>query len=344
MANWEAVILVLVKILLALGVIMTVIAYMTLMERKVLAFLQVRLGPNRVGPWGLLQPAADGIKLLFKEEITVASADRFLYLIAPVIVMVCALLPFAVVPFGKGILGGSLFGISLEQWDLGKGVLADLNTGILFIFAISSLSVYGVVLAGWSSNNKYSLLGGTRASAQMISYELALGLSVVGILMLSGTLSLVGIVEDQNQIWKWNCFRQPLGFLIFLIAGSAEICRTPFDFIECENEIVAGYQTEYSSMKFGLFYLAEYGHLLLLSSLMVTLFFGGWQGPVLPPFMWFAGKVFVAIFFFIWVRGTYPRLRYDKLMRFGWKVMLPVALLNIMITALGYTLYLEIQG
>jgi NADH-quinone oxidoreductase subunit H len=197
-----------------------------------------------------------------------------------------------------------------------------------------------MVLAGWSSNNKYSLLGGTRASAQMISYELALGLSVVGVLMLSGSLSLVKIVEDQDFIWKWNCFRQPLGFLLFLVAGSAEICRTPFDFIECENEIVAGYQTEYSSMKFGLFYLAEYGHLLMLSALITTLFLGGWQGPLLPPFMWFTGKVFIMLFFFVWVRGTYPRWRYDRLMNFGWKVLLPVALLNIMITALIYSIYL----
>ncbi|MGQ9654560.1 MAG: NADH-quinone oxidoreductase subunit NuoH [Thermodesulfobacteriota bacterium] len=344
MMTWGAVLLVLVKVLLAIGVLMTIIAYMTLMERKVLAFIQVRYGPNRVGPWGLLQPLADGIKLLFKEEITVAGADKFLYLLAPAVVTVCALIPFAVVPFGKGILGESLFGIPLDQYDLGRGVLADLNVGILFVFAISSLGVYGVVLAGWSSNNKYSLLGGVRSSAQMISYELSLGLSVVGVLILSGTLSLVGIVEDQDQIWKWNCFRQPLGFLLFLIAGSAEVCRTPFDFIECDNELVAGYQTEYSSMKFGLFYLAEYGHLLLLSSLLTTLFLGGWQGPVLPPFMWFAGKVFAVLFFFIWVRGTYPRLRYDRLMQLGWKVMLPAALFNIMITALVYTLYLEFRA
>lgn len=340
MVSLGALVLLLVKILLALGVIMTAIAYMTLMERKVLAFLQVRLGPNRVGPWGLLQPLADGIKLLFKEEITVAGADRFLYLLAPGIVMVCALMPFAVVPFGKGILGESLFGIPLDQFDLGKGILADIDTGILFIFAISSLSVYGVVLGGWSSNNKYSLLGATRASAQMISYELALGLSVVGVLLLTGSLSLVKIVEDQDWILKWNCFRQPLGFLIFLIAGSAEICRTPFDFIECENELVAGYQTEYSSMKFGLFYLAEYGHLILLSSLVTTLFLGGWQGPVLPPFVWFTGKVFLMLFFFVWVRGTYPRLRYDKLMRLGWKVLLPAALVNVVLTAVIYSLYL----
>lgn len=340
MVTLGAIVLVLVKILLALGVIMTAIAYITLMERKVLAFLQVRLGPNRVGPWGLLQPLADGIKLLFKEEITVGGADRFLYLLAPGIVMVCALMPFAVVPFGKGLMGETLFGIPLDQFDLGKGIIADIDTGILFIFAISSLSVYGVVLGGWASNNKYSLLGATRASAQMISYELALGLSVVGILLLSGSLSLVKIVEDQDLIWKWNCFRQPLAFIIFLIAGSAEVCRTPFDFVECENELVAGYQTEYSSMKFGLFYLAEYGHLLLLSSLVTTLFLGGWQGPILPPFVWFSAKVFLMLFFFIWVRGTYPRLRYDKLMHFGWKVLLPASLVNVVATAVIYSLYL----
>jgi NADH-quinone oxidoreductase subunit H len=338
MTDWGAVLLVAIKGFLALGAIMTIIAYMTLMERKVLAFIQVRKGPNRVGPWGLLQPLADGIKLLFKEEISVSGADRILYLMAPVIVTVCALLPFAVVPFGKGIVGGKFLGVPLDQWALGQGVLADINTGVLFIFAISSLGVYGVVLAGWASNSKYPLLGANRAAAQMISYELALGLSVVGVLLLSGTLSLVGIVEDQDRIWKWNCFRQPLGFLLFLIAGSAEICRTPFDFIECENELVAGYQTEYSSMKFGLFYLAEYGHLLLLSTLVTTFFLGGWQGPVLPPIVWFSGKVFAMLFFFMWVRGTYPRLRYDLLMQLGWKVILPAALFNIMITALVLTL------
>lgn len=339
-----ALLLLVVKVLLAVGVIMTIIAYLTLMERKVLAFIQVRLGPNRVGPWGLLQPLADAVKLLFKEEITVGTAERFLYLLAPVITTVCALVPFAVVPFGKGIIGETILGIPIDQWALRKGVIADVNTGILLIFAISSLGVYGVVLAGWASNSKYPLLGANRAAAQMISYELALGLSVVGVLMLSGSLSLVRIVEDQDLFWKWNVFRQPLGFLLFVIAGTAEICRTPFDFIECENEIVAGYQTEYSSMKFGLFYLAEYGHLLLLSALLTTLFLGGWQGPILPPFVWFAAKVFAVIFFFMWVRGTYPRLRYDLLMQLGWKVMLPVAIVNIMLTALGYSLWLEAQS
>jgi NADH-quinone oxidoreductase subunit H len=213
--------------------------------------------------------------------------------------------------------------------------------GILYIFAISSLGVYGVVLGGWASNNKYSLLGGIRAGAQMISYELGLSLSVIGALLLAGSLSLVQIVEAQDSIWKWYVFRQPLGFILFLIAGSAEIARTPFDLIECENELVAGYQTEYSSMKFGLFYLGEYAHLLFLSALMTTLFFGGWQGPVLPPIFWFMAKMFFFVFLFVWIRGTYPRLRYDRVMTFGWKVLLPVGIFNVMATAFVYTIWLQ---
>jgi NADH-quinone oxidoreductase subunit H len=213
--------------------------------------------------------------------------------------------------------------------------------GILYIFAISSLGVYGVVLGGWASNNKYSLLGGIRAGAQMISYELGLSLSVVGVLLIAGSLSLVQIVEAQDSIWKWYVFRQPLGFILFLIAGSAEIARTPFDLIECENELVAGYQTEYSSMKFGLFYLGEYAHLLFLSALMTTLYFGGWQGPLLPPIFWFMAKMFFFVFLFVWIRGTYPRLRYDRVMTFGWKVLLPVGLFNVMATAFVYTIWLQ---
>jgi len=203
------------------------------------------------------------------------------------------------------------------------------------------LGVYGVLLGGWASNNKYSLLGSIRTGAQMISYELGLSLSVVGVLLLAGTLSLTGIVEAQDSVWKWYIFRQPLGFLLFLIAGSAEIARTPFDLLECENELVAGYQTEYSSMKFGLFYLGEYAHLLFLSSLASTLFLGGWQGPILPPIVWFLLKTFFFVFLFVWVRGTYPRLRYDRVMNFGWKVLLPVGIFNVMITAFFYALYLQ---
>ncbi len=338
------VILVVVKVAIFFVVLLSLVAYITLMERKVLAFIQVRLGPNRVGPWGLLQPLADGAKLLLKEEITVTSANRLLYLISPVIATVTALVPFAVIPFGKGLQIDRIFGLSVSPYALNKGIIADINIGILYIFAITSLGVYGVVLAGWSSNNKYSLLGGIRAAAQMISYELALGLSIMGVLMLSGTLSLVGIVEAQDKIYNWFIVRQPLAFIIFLIAGSAEICRTPFDLVECENELVAGYQTEYSSMKFGLFYLGEYAHLLLLSTMVTTLFLGGWQGPILMPWMWFAIKTFVMLFFFIWIRGTFPRIRYDRLMKFGWKVLLPATLFNIVITAFIYYLYLEWKG
>jgi NADH-quinone oxidoreductase subunit H len=335
------IILVIVKVLLVVGAVLTFVAYLTLIERKVLGWIQVRIGPNRVGPWGLLQPLADGAKLLLTEEITVTGANRIIYLAAPLIVVVCALIPFGVIPFAKGLGLESILGPLAAKYGLNEGVVSDLNVGILYIFAISSLGVYGVVLGGWASNNKYSLLGGVRASAQMISYELGLSLSVVGVLLLAGSLSLVQIVDSQDAIWKWYVFRQPLGFILFLIAGSAEIARTPFDLIECENELVAGYQTEYSSMKFGLFYLGEYAHLLFLSALMTTLYFGGWQGPFLPPIVWFMGKMFFFVFLFVWIRGTYPRLRYDRVMTFGWKVLLPVGLFNVMATAFVYTVWLQ---
>ncbi|MGA8831195.1 MAG: NADH-quinone oxidoreductase subunit NuoH, partial [Desulfomonilaceae bacterium] len=324
--------------------VLTFVAYLTLLERKVLGWIQVRIGPNRVGPWGLLQPLADGAKLLLKEEITVSAANTVVYIIAPLIVVVCALLPFGVIPFAKGLGLENILGPVANKFDLNTGVVADINLGILYIFGISSLGVYGVILGGWASNSKYSLLGSIRAAAQMISYELGLSLSVIGVLMLAGSLSLVNIVEAQDSIWKWFVFRQPLGFILFLIAGSAEIARTPFDLMECENELVAGYQTEYSSMKFGLFYLGEYAHLLFLSSLMTTLFFGGWQGPILPPIFWFLGKTFFFVFVFVWIRGTYPRLRYDRVMQFGWKTLVPVGLLNVMATAFVYTLWLKYVG
>jgi NADH-quinone oxidoreductase subunit H len=334
-------ILVLVKVLLVIGAVLTLVAYLTLIERKVLGWIQVRIGPNRVGPWGLLQPLADGAKLLLKEEITVAGANRIIYLAAPLIVVVCALIPFAVIPFTKGLGLESIFGPFVSRYDLNEGVISDMNVGILYVFAISSVGAYGVVLGGWASNSKYSLLGAIRSAAQMISYELGLSLSVVGVLLLAGSLNLTQIVNAQDSIWKWYVFRQPLGFILFLIAGSAEIARTPFDLIECENELVAGYQTEYSSMKFGLFYLGEYAHLLFLSCLVTTLFCGGWQGPLLPPIVWFMGKVFFFVFLFVWIRGTYPRLRYDRVMTFGWKVLLPAGLFNVMATAFCYTLWLQ---
>lgn len=341
-------ILVLVKILVVIVAVLTFVAYLTLLERKVLGWIQVRLGPNRVGPWGLLQPLADGAKLLLKEEITVSGANKIVYIVAPLIVVACALIPFAVIPFSEGLGLKTILGPMADTYGLNNGVISDANAGILFVFGISSLGVYGVVLGGWSSNSKYSLLGAVRSSAQMISYELGLSLAVLGVLLLAGTMSLKGIVEAQDTIYKWYVFRQPLGFLLFLIAGSAEIARTPFDLLECENELVAGYQTEYSSMKFGLFYLGEYAHLLFLSAMVTTLFFGGWQspfaglgGPILPGVVWFLAKTFLFVTFFVWVRATYPRLRYDRVMSFGWKVLLPVGLLNVMVTAFFYALWLQ---
>ena len=311
-----------VKVVVVFGAMMLCVAYMTLMERKVLGHMQVRFGPNRTGPFGLLQPIADGIKLFFKEDIIVPHANRLIYIFAPTVIVITALVSYAVIPFGDS------FTILGQKVDL---VVADVNVGLLYLFAISSLGVYGVVMGGWASNNKYSLLGAIRSSTQMISYELSLGLSVIGVLMITGSLSTVQIVEAQSKVWF--VLYQPLGFIIYLICAVAECSRTPFDLTECDNELVAGYQTEYSSMKFALYYLAEYAHILVVSSLAVTLFFGGWHGPILPPVIWFLIKVFCFIFFFIWVRATYPRFRYDQLMKFGWKVLFPLALLNIMITA-----------
>jgi NADH-quinone oxidoreductase subunit H len=317
-----------VKVLIVFGAMLLVVAYMTLMERKVLGHMQVRFGPNRVGPFGLFQPVADGIKLFFKEDIVVPFANRIIYMLAPAVIVITALVSFAVIPFGDSV---KILGHTIDL------VVADVNVGILYLFAVSSLGVYGVVMGGWASNNKYSLLGSIRSSAQMISYELSLGLSIVGVLMIVGSLSLTQIVEAQSSVWF--VLYQPLGFIIFLISAVAECSRTPFDLTECENELVAGYQTEYSSMKFGLYYLGEYAHILVVSSLAVSLFFGGWQGPLLPPILWFLIKVFAFIFFFIWIRATFPRFRYDQLMKFGWKVLFPLSLLNILLTAVGLILF-----
>jgi NADH-quinone oxidoreductase subunit H len=320
----------LVKVLIVFIGMLLIVAYMTLMERKVLGRMQVRFGPNRVGPFGLLQPVADGIKLFFKEDIIVPHANRIIYILAPAVIVVTALVSYAVIPFGNSV---KILG---HRIDL---VVADVNVGLLYLFAVSSLGVYGVVMGGWASNNKYSLLGSIRSSAQMISYELSLGLSLVGVLMIVGSLSLNRIVDAQSSVWF--VLYQPLGFIIYLISAVAECSRTPFDLTECENELVAGYQTEYSSMKFGLYYLAEYAHILVVSSLAVSLFFGGWQGPFLPPVIWFLIKVFIFIFFFIWVRATFPRFRYDQLMKFGWKVLFPLALVNILLTAVGLIVFSE---
>ena len=302
-----------IKVILFFSVVMGMVAYMTLMERRFLGFFQLRLGPNRVGPMGLLQPVADGIKLLFKEDMTVFHANRFYFILAPMISLVAVLACFAAVPFTDTFF------------------VSDMNVAVLYLMGVSSMGIYGVLLGGWSSNNKYALLGGFRAAAQMISYEIPLALSVVGILILSGSLNIFDIVRSQEN--GWYILKQPLGFIIFIIAISAETNRTPFDLLECENELVAGYQTEYSSMKFGLFYMAEYAHILLASCLITLFYLGGWNGPFLPAFIWFFIKIFLVFACFIWVRATFPRIRYDQLMNFSWKIMMPLSFLNVMVTA-----------
>ncbi len=316
-----------VKVIVVFVCVLLCVAYMTWLERKVLGHMQVRCGPLRVGWHGLMQPIADGLKLFFKEDIVLSNANKFLYILSPMIITIAAYASFAVVPFGDQI---ALFGRNIDLH------IADIDIGVLYIFALSSLSVYGVTLAGWSSNSKYALLGGLRASAQMISYELSIGLSIIGVLMLSGSLRLVDIVAAQDV---WYIFYQPIGFLVFLICGFAECNRSPFDLPEAENELVAGFHVEYSSMKFALFFMAEYAHMIVVSALVATLFLGGWRGPVLPGVVWFLLKVFAMLFLFIWVRATFPRFRYDQLMKFGWKVLFPVALLNILLTGICMVLW-----
>jgi NADH-quinone oxidoreductase subunit H len=324
----------LLKIAVVFNVVMAVVTLLVWVERRVSAFIQDRLGPNRVGPYGLLQPFADAIKFIYKEDLIPGQVDRRVFVIAPALSLIPALITFAVIPFGGTL---SIFG-----WEIPL-IITDVNIGVLYILALSSLGVYGVVLAGWSSNNKYSLLGGLRSSAQMISYELALGLSIVGVLLLTGSLSLREIVYAQHGLW--NVVKQPLGFFIFLVAVFAETNRLPFDLPEAETELVAGYHTEYAGMKFAMFFMAEYANMVTASALVVTIFFGGWMIPFVStpdPSPWwlsilevlaFSGKVAVLLFLFVWVRWTIPRFRYDQLMMLGWKVLLPLALLNIFLTA-----------
>lgn len=320
------IILTLIKVVVVLVVFFLMFAYLTWLERKLLGHFQVRYGPMRVGPHGLLQPFADGFKLLFKEDITPAGANKVVYALAPLLTFIPAFIIFAVIPFGHKV---KLFG---QEIDL---VISDFNLGLLYVFAVASIGVYGIVLAGWSSNNKYSLLGGLRSSAQMISYEVSLGLSIIGVLMLSQSLSLVEIVKQQNTLFNWFIFRQPLGFVIFVICAIAETNRIPFDLPEADNELVAGYYTEYSSMRFAMFFLGEYGSMVNASALIATLFLGGWQGPWLPGWIWLLIKIGVLLFIYIWLRATLPRFRYDQLMRFGWGILLPLALLNIFITGIA---------
>ncbi len=312
-------------------------AVMVYVERKVAALLQQRMGPYLVGPKGLLQPLADIIKLMFKEELRPAAADPLLFVLAPIISATAAFTAFAVVPFGAET---TLFGLLDEPLRL---QVADVNVAILVVFAIASMSVYGIVLAGWGSNSKYSLLGGLRSSAQMISYELSYGLALASVLVVGNSLSLTEIVNRQAGTWlhlvpRWFVFLQPVGFVIYLTAGIAETNRAPFDFPEAEQELVAGYHTEYSSMSFAMFFLAEYINMVTVSAVATDLFLGGWHGPFLPEslgWIWFLVKVAAILFFYVWMRWTLPRYRYDQLMRFGWKVLLPVAVLNLMATAAG---------
>ena len=314
-------------------------AYLTLYERKALARIQSRLGPNRAGPWGLLQPIADAVKLIFKEELTPARADKLIFTLAPVITVVPAVVITAVVPWGPSL---DILGYHLNLY------IADVNVGVLYIMSIASIAVYGIVLAGWSSNNKYAMLGGLRSSAQMISYEIALGLSFVSAILLAGSMRMLDIVIAQGGYWlyfipKWFVVLQPVGAGIFLIATLAEVNRAPFDMPEAEQELTAGYHTEYSGMKFALLFMAEYTKMIAISAIGATVFFGGYNGPFVDRFPWLGPvyiflKIFILLFGMIWVRATFPRIRYDRLMAFGWKVLLPLSLALVFITAVGIIL------
>jgi NADH-quinone oxidoreductase subunit H len=327
--HWnDSILILLLKIVIIFGAVMNVVGLLSWVERKVMARVQMRPGPTRVGPFGLFQPLADLIKFLFKEDVIPTNANRFLYILAPLISLVPAFLAFAVVPFGPSFQ------------------VTDLNVGLLFIFAVTSLGVYGIALGGWASNSKYPLMGAMRSAAQMISYELSMTLSVVGVLMIANTLSLREMVLSQQSTWfgfipRWNIFLQPVAFVIYVIAATAETNRLPFDLAESEQELVAGWHTEYSSMKFLMFMMAEYANMIAVSALATVMFLGGWNGPMFgPPLLqavlpifWFVLKVGVFIMFYVLLRSTIPRFRYDQLMKFGWKFLLPLALANILVTS-----------
>ncbi len=333
-----------VKIAVVLGVVALVVAYMTLLERKVLGFMQLRLAPRRVGPRGLLQPIADGIKLFIKEDPTPDGADRALFLLAPVMAIIpafaaLAVLPFAIAPF-------EIFGYKITPF------ITDVNIGVLYILSITSLGVYGIILGGWASNSKYSMMGSLRSAAQMISYEVPLGLSIVGVLMMAGTASMVGIVQSQRVSGWWFIVPQCVGLFCYFVSAVAETNRIPFDLPEAEAELVAGYQTEYAGMKFAFYMLAEYTNMVVVASLATTLWLGGWlrpfpnvealeflnwlnwAHPALSGIFWFSFKAFLILFIYIWLRGTFPRYRYDQLMRLGWKWLLPLSLANVVATGL----------
>jgi len=333
----------LIKIAMVMVVVLLTVAFLTLAERKVLSWMQDRMGPMEVGPYGILQPVADGLKLFFKEDIIPSGANWLLFSLAPILSFVPALIGFAVIPYGPN-QEIEIFGVTVKPF-----IISDINIGILYILAFTSIGAYGVILGGWASNNKYSLLGGLRAAAQVISYELNIGLAIVGVLILAGSLSMVTIAEQQAGPWglvHWNLFGglQIVGFVVYVISAVAETNRLPFDLPEAESELVAGWMTEYSGMRFAFFFLAEYANMILVSCIAAVLFLGGWHSPfpftLLPEnaawiegVFWFTVKVYFFLFLFFWIRATLPRLRYDQLMRFGWKVMLPLALANVMITS-----------
>lgn len=327
--DWVMVLLIIIKLALIFTFILSLAAYLVLAERKLLARMQLRHGPNRIGPFGMFQPMADLIKMLTKEDLRPTGSDRWLFLLAPGISAVTALVAFAVIPFTPPI---TILGRELPM------VVVDLNIGILFFLGLSSLAVYGVTLGGWASNSKYSLLGSIRALAQLISYELSMGLSIIPIVMIAGSFSLTDIVNAQAGLPF--AVTQPLAFLIFFISAAAESKRTPFDMPEAENELVSGYHTEYSGMRFGLFFVGEYINMIVLGALVTVFFLGGWHGPLLPAIIWFVVKLLAVLFLFIWIRGTMPRLRYDQLMHFGWKLLVPLALVNVVITG-GWLLWLN---
>jgi NADH-quinone oxidoreductase subunit H len=325
----------LVQILVLLNAVLIAVTYMVLLERKVIAWAQSRLGPMRVGPYGVLQPIADAIKLLLKEDITPARADKWLFTLAPIMSLVPALIAFAVIPFGGH---ARIFGRDVPLF------IADVNVGLLYIVSITSIGVYGIILAGYASNSKYPLLASLRASAQLISYEVAVTMMLVSVIATAGTLSMVGIVEAQLQNRVWFAFIQPVALVVLFIGGLAETNRTPFDLAEAEQELTGGFHTEYSGMRFAMFFLAEYANMIVVSAVVTTLFFGGWLRPfpnvgwlgflgLIPGWIWFLVKCFVFLYVFIWIRATLPRYRYDQLMRLGWKVLIPVALVNLFVTA-----------
>ncbi len=338
-----------IGVLMGFQIVLMIVAYTVLGERKLLGWMQGRIGPNRVGPWGVLQPFADLLKFILKEDIVPDKSTKFVYFLAPLVALTCALMPIVVYPFGPAI---TTIDWSFLPYGLGEGVralpltIAKIDVGVLFVLGITSVGVYGIALAGWSSNSKYSLMGGLRSSAQMISYELAMGASVIGVVMLAGTLDLNGIIYAQQQsTFRWFIIPQFIGFFVFLISAFAETNRTPFDLPEAETELVAGFHTEYSALKFALFFMAEYVNMFTVSMMCVVLFLGGWYVPGLShifevgsiPYavvshIAFIGKICMFLILYIWVRGTLPRFRFDQLMNFGWKFLLPVALANVILT------------